>query len=387
MRLQRPRRRSQTPQDFQRAALEDRLHVQLVLRRRPSTSRYFNSGANPVRAAGHRPRLPGRRRASSGRAGTRTPGQPTYTPVRAAPAGRSTRRTSTNWNNKQAQGLPRAPTTNCGYGSIYRSQLLDDRDRSRGITGKRKMTLPELIDAMEEAGTTDLRAHADLPLALQVVGSPRDPAAAPPRSRSCAPGRRRRAPASTATATASTSTPTRSGSWTPGGRCGCEAQFKPRARRQGSTTRCTARSTLDNAPNNHGEHLGSAYQDGWYGYVQQGPAHACSGSKVRGAVLARATAAAASSSALPRRRCEALADAPRSRRATTTLYAGRRGLRGREEGERPVVLRRGPPAPGRRRHPAADPLDQPPDLPAGDRGAGAVTSLTRGLGGLNLRVV
>jgi hypothetical protein len=26
---------------------------------------------------------------------------------------------------------------------------------------------------------------------------------------------------------------------------------------------------LDNAPNNHGAHLGSAYQDGWYGYVQK----------------------------------------------------------------------------------------------------------------------
>jgi hypothetical protein len=26
---------------------------------------------------------------------------------------------------------------------------------------------------------------------------------------------------------------------------------------------------LDNEPNNHGAHLGSAYQDGWYGYVQK----------------------------------------------------------------------------------------------------------------------
>jgi hypothetical protein len=26
---------------------------------------------------------------------------------------------------------------------------------------------------------------------------------------------------------------------------------------------------LDNAPNNHGDHLGSAYQDGWYGYVSK----------------------------------------------------------------------------------------------------------------------
>jgi hypothetical protein len=26
---------------------------------------------------------------------------------------------------------------------------------------------------------------------------------------------------------------------------------------------------LDNEPNNHGAHLGSAYQDGWYGYVSK----------------------------------------------------------------------------------------------------------------------
>jgi hypothetical protein len=26
---------------------------------------------------------------------------------------------------------------------------------------------------------------------------------------------------------------------------------------------------LDNAPNNHGDHLGSAYQDGWYGYASK----------------------------------------------------------------------------------------------------------------------
>jgi hypothetical protein len=26
---------------------------------------------------------------------------------------------------------------------------------------------------------------------------------------------------------------------------------------------------LDNPPNNHGDHLGSAYQDGWYGYVSK----------------------------------------------------------------------------------------------------------------------
>jgi hypothetical protein len=38
---------------------------------------------------------------------------------------------------------------------------------------------------------------------------------------------------------------------------------------------------LDNAPNNHGGHLGSAYQGGWYGYVRK-DLRTVLGRKVRG---------------------------------------------------------------------------------------------------------
>jgi hypothetical protein len=38
---------------------------------------------------------------------------------------------------------------------------------------------------------------------------------------------------------------------------------------------------LDNAPNNHGQHLGSAYQDGWYGYASK-DLRTVLGGKVRG---------------------------------------------------------------------------------------------------------
>ena len=56
-----------------------------------------------------------------------------------------------NWNNKQARGT-RAADDNFGYGSIYRSQSLSDRIR-KGTRGSRKMSLVQLIDAMESAGT------------------------------------------------------------------------------------------------------------------------------------------------------------------------------------------------------------------------------------------
>ncbi len=38
------------------------------------------------------------------------------------------------------------------------------------------MSLVDLINAMEDAGTVDLRADKALPLALKVIGTPSDPA-------------------------------------------------------------------------------------------------------------------------------------------------------------------------------------------------------------------
>ena len=77
-----------------------------------------------------------------------------------------------SWNNKQARGY-RASDDNFSYGSTYRSQSLSDRIR-RGTRGAKKMSLVQLIDAMEGAGTVDLRATKVLPWALRVVGRPRD---------------------------------------------------------------------------------------------------------------------------------------------------------------------------------------------------------------------
>ena len=72
----------------------------------------------------------------------------------------------TSWNNKQAKGY------NCDgvqcYTSVYRSRPLDNRIKA-GIKGKRKMSLVELINAMEDAGTVDLRGDAVVPWALRII--------------------------------------------------------------------------------------------------------------------------------------------------------------------------------------------------------------------------
>ena len=129
------------------------------------------------------------------------------------------------------------------------------------------MTLPQLIDAMEEAGTTDLRGQEDLPLALRVIGKSKNPEI-------------RRATAllkKWATSGAHRIDRNRDGkyddadaiklmdAWWPGI---VSAMFKPV---MGAPLLDQLRATheIDNAPNNHGDHLGSAYQTGFYGYVKK----------------------------------------------------------------------------------------------------------------------
>src|SRR5436305_13137715 len=78
----------------------------------------------------------------------------------------------TSWNNKEARGT-RGSDSNWGYGPTYRSQLLDDRVK-QGIAGGRKMSLTDLVNAMEDAGTVDLRCDYVLPWGLRVLGSQSD---------------------------------------------------------------------------------------------------------------------------------------------------------------------------------------------------------------------
>ena len=129
------------------------------------------------------------------------------------------------------------------------------------------MTLPGLIDAMEDAGTVDLRGSKVLPYALRLLGRPRD-------------ARTRRAVdvlAAWVRSGAHRRDKDRDGvyedaeavrimdAWWPRW---IEAQFRP-ALGAPLYRRLTGMLGIDNEPNNHGEHLGSAYQGGWYGYAQK----------------------------------------------------------------------------------------------------------------------
>jgi len=75
----------------------------------------------------------------------------------------------TSWNNKQALGYRGDSIRD--YSALYRVDSLDERIKA-GIAGDDKMSLVELIDAMEDAGTVDLRGSQVVPDALDIIGDP-----------------------------------------------------------------------------------------------------------------------------------------------------------------------------------------------------------------------
>jgi acyl-homoserine lactone acylase PvdQ len=80
----------------------------------------------------------------------------------------------TSWNNEEAPGYSGADDLT-NHTSVWRSQLLDAGVKADLAHGH-KMTLAQLIQVMENAGTVDMRGWADLPYLLKVIGTPANPA-------------------------------------------------------------------------------------------------------------------------------------------------------------------------------------------------------------------
>jgi acyl-homoserine lactone acylase PvdQ len=219
---------------------------------------YFNSGNNPVRAKGTTGQLP-----MAARNAWKGFDPDAYT-ARYTAFSRHPQVIDqdwiTSWNNKQARGYAGADSN--VFSSVFRSNMLDQEIRAR-LRGGRRMTVPGLVDAMEEAGSTDLRGEKVLPLALRVIGRPKDPALAGAVKtlrawvRSGAHRRERDAGGGYDDADAVRIMD----AWWPRW---MRAQFRPVL---GPAAFAAIPHEMDNAPNNHGDHLGSAYQTGWYGYA------------------------------------------------------------------------------------------------------------------------
>jgi acyl-homoserine lactone acylase PvdQ len=140
---------------------------------------YLASGANPVRAPHTDPMFPTWSRyawAGARPSDTVTPASTTerLTPERAHPQ-LIDQDFITSWNNKPAHGYDYVGGE---YSSIYRSQLLDQNIEHYLRTTHDRMTLTDLINAMGNAGTQDLRGVEVLPYALRLIGRSSNPVVA-----------------------------------------------------------------------------------------------------------------------------------------------------------------------------------------------------------------
>ena len=222
---------------------------------------YFNSGNNPQRAIGVTGQLPMPARLEwRGFDPDRLTAA--YTSFGKHPQAINGQPYITSWNNKQARGFAGADTNL--FSSVFRSQMLDSEIDAR-IAGAKKIDLPGLVEAMGEAATTDLRAEQVLPLALRVIGTPRDEemADAVAKLRAwVADGSHRRDRDGNGVYEHSEAIRILDAFWPRWMR----AQF---ARSLGDELfdDLVDAHGLDNSPNSDGAHQGSAYQTGWYGYA------------------------------------------------------------------------------------------------------------------------
>ena len=177
-------RKMESPQEFMKAACKIQYTFNWFFINRDHIA-YFNSGINPERDPHAHPDLPTASKyewqgwtpppqallsgapivASDVDPGTNISDQQ---PCSAHPQVVD-QRYITSWNNKQAPGS-RAPDNDFARGPVFRSQLLDERLVPR-IAGPKEITPAKLIDAMEDAGTADLRGDAALPYALELIGN------------------------------------------------------------------------------------------------------------------------------------------------------------------------------------------------------------------------
>src|SRR5215216_6321162 len=247
----------------------------------PEKIAYFNSGANPIRGKRVDHAFPVRARRSTEWKGW-DPDRHTATFSSFARHPQTIdQQYLISWNNRQALGYA-GPDENV-FSSTYRSVLLEDPLRDK-LRGGRKLTLPQVVDIMEVAGTGDLRAHAVLPLALRIIGRPKDPALreAVNLLRTWRRAGGRRIDGDRDGAYEQEDAIRIMDAWWPRW---VRAEFQPRLGKA-AVDRLLATTPLDNAPNNHGDHLGSAYQGAWYGYVRK-DLRSVLGRRVKGAYVRR----------------------------------------------------------------------------------------------------
>ena len=225
---------------------------------------YFNSGKNPVRAPKVNPNFP--------TAGDH-PWQgfnPELNDASRTPCDQHPQvidqRYLSSWNNKQAKRYS-AADGNFSFGSVFRVEPLDERIQA-GIAGPETMTPGELVSAMEDAGTVDLRGSSVLRLALKVIrkGGPVRSAELRGAIRTLKAwmkaGAHRRDSNGDGTYEHSDAIRIMDAWWRPW----VEAEFRPTL---GNQLFGAVEDALPIDDGNRAAHMGSAFQGGWWGYVSK----------------------------------------------------------------------------------------------------------------------
>ncbi|MFF3564196.1 penicillin acylase family protein [Streptomyces sp. NPDC002574] len=230
---------------------------------------YYNSGDNPVRQAGVDATFPVRAETAYEWQGF-DPAHNTadYTPPAQHPQSVD-QDYYVSWNNRQAKGYDAA---GFGNGSVHRGDLLDDRVKQLVAAGG--VTRAQLTRAMADAALTDLRGEDVLPNLLKVIRSSAvsDPAAAAAVTKLgdwVTAGTKRKETSAGSHTYANADAVRILDAWWP---LLVKAEFEP-GLGSGLYAALTANLTVDESPSaGHGPtgaHAGSAFQYGWWSYVDK----------------------------------------------------------------------------------------------------------------------
>jgi acyl-homoserine lactone acylase PvdQ len=185
-----------------------------------------------------------------------------------------------SWNNKQAPGY-RAGDSVWSFSSVYRSQMLEDQLKQR-LKGGKKIDVAGTIDAASEAATTDFRGVYVLPWALKVLGKQKDPKLA----KAIADLKAWRADGSHRIDKNKDGVYEHSDAikildaWWP---LWTEGEFKPVLGDElWKLVVGRLENGIDDTPNGHGAHHGSAFQGAIYGQVQKDLRDALGSKRVKG---------------------------------------------------------------------------------------------------------
>ncbi|QNS07144.1 penicillin acylase family protein [Streptomyces xanthii] len=244
---------------------------------------YYNSGANPVRAENVDMSLPVKaEQAYEWRDFDPADNTSAHTPPAQHPHSVN-QDYYISWNNKQAKGFGAA---NFSLGAVHRADLLDGRVKK--LTAEGGVTRASLTRAMEEAAVTDLRGEQVLPELLKVLRS--GPITDPALSKAVQQleawrkgGAQRNQASAGSKAYAHPDAVRIMDAWWP---LLVKAAFEPGL--GGDLYQAlTGQLAVDEAPSaGHGptgSHAGSAFQYGWWGYVDK-DLRAVLGEPVQGAL-------------------------------------------------------------------------------------------------------